>query len=58
MNRLNSYNEDGTLKGSMKMKPPVPTRIQWEFSSQMLATIDEAYNDGLQVVTVSRKRGF
>lgn len=34
------------------MKPPNPARLEWEFNSELVNTIDEAYNDALKVVDV------
>lgn len=36
------------------MKPPLPTRLDWEFSDLLVKTIDEAYADALNIVNVSR----
>lgn len=48
-----SYDADGNLLGTMEQKPPMPTRIQFEFSSELVKTIDEAYSDGVKLVNVS-----
>lgn len=34
------------------MKPPNPTKLEWEFNSDLVKSIDEAYSDGLKVVAV------
>lgn len=47
-----SYDENGNLKGAMKMKPPVPTRLQWEFKEELVKNIDQAYQDALKIVQV------
>lgn len=47
-----SYDENGNLKGSMQMKPPVPKRLQWEFKEELVKNIDEAYQDALKIVQV------
>lgn len=46
------YDSQGNLQGTMEMKPPLPTRLQWEFSSELVRNIDEAYSDGLKLVNV------
>lgn len=35
------------------MKPPLPSRLDWEFSADLIRSIDEAYADGLKVINVS-----
>jgi hypothetical protein len=40
------------------MKPPIPTRLQWEFSDELVKTIDEAYSDGVKVINVSKIKYF
>lgn len=50
-----SYDEKGNLKGSMKIKPPAPTRLQWEFKEELVKNIDEAYQDALKIVQVAKK---
>jgi hypothetical protein len=37
------------------MKPPNPTKLQWEFNSELLKKIDEAYNDGLAKIQVDQR---
>lgn len=36
----------------MQMKPPNPVRLEWEFNSELVNAIDEAYNDGLKIIDV------
>jgi hypothetical protein len=49
-----SYDENGNLKGTMKLQPPAPTRLQWEFKEELVKNIDEAYQDALKIVQVKR----
>lgn len=37
----------------MEIKPPAPTRLHWEINNDLIKTIDEAYKDGLKVISVS-----
>lgn len=47
-----SYDEDGNLLGSMECKPPLPTRLKWDFSDeQLVKNIDQAYNDALKITS-------
>lgn len=48
-----SYDENGNLKGQIKIKPPAPTRLQWEFKEELVKNIDQAYQDALKIVQVS-----
>jgi hypothetical protein len=39
----------------MEFKPPLPTRLKWDFSSEKLVkNIDQAYEDALKVVKVGK----
>lgn len=49
---LHSYDDKGNLHGVMEMKPPNPSKLNWEFNSELEKTIDEAYKDALKVVEV------
>lgn len=49
-----SYDAEGNLLTKMEQKPPVPVRLQWDFSDiELVKKIDEAYSDGLKLVNVS-----
>lgn len=37
----------------MKIEPPTPTRLQWNFNDELVKTIDNAYNDALKLAAVS-----
>ncbi|XP_075229002.1 carnitine O-palmitoyltransferase whd isoform X2 [Lycorma delicatula] len=37
------YGEDGHTVGKAEFQPPVPTRLQWDFSPSCLAAIDRSY---------------
>jgi len=38
----------------MECKPPLPTRLKWDFSEeQLVKNIDQAYNDALKITSVS-----
>jgi hypothetical protein len=50
---LLSYDEFGNVFGSMEMKPPNPKKLQWEFNSELVKKIDEAYNDALKIAKVT-----
>lgn len=47
-----SYDDKGNLMVKMECKPPLPKRLSWEFSDQLIKSIDEAYSDGLKVINV------
>lgn len=51
-----SYDESGNLKGSVNLTsspPPPPIRLAWDFSSsELIETIEEAYNDALKMIEV------
>lgn len=51
---MTSYDQDGNLLTTMQMKPPNPTRLSWEFTSELVKSIDEAYNDGLKILKVKK----
>jgi hypothetical protein len=52
---FHSYDEFGNVFGSMEMKPPNPTKLQWEFNSELVQKIDESYNDALKIAKVQSK---
>lgn len=51
------YDERGLLKGKLEVKPPLPTRLEWDFTDRdFVATIDEALADAQKIVNVSHAR--
>jgi hypothetical protein len=48
-----SYDKNGQLKSKIISKPPNPTRLKFEFSEELVKTIDQAYQDGLKVINVT-----
>ncbi|KAG5668795.1 hypothetical protein PVAND_016721 [Polypedilum vanderplanki] len=49
---IKSYDAHGNIKGTMEIKPPLPVRLNWDFSDQnLINTIDEAYGDGLKLIS-------
>lgn len=50
-----SYDENGNLKakGGIKIQPPTPIRLEWEFCEDLLLTINESYDDAKKRIAVS-----
>lgn len=54
-----SYDENGNIKGTMEMKPPIPSRLQWDFSDpEFQATVEEAYIDAQKIIDVSKNKSL
>jgi hypothetical protein len=54
LDELFSYDKNGKLLSKMRIKPLTPSRLQWYFTDELVAVIDEAYNDGMKVVEVRK----